>query len=246
MNALGRVEAIGVGLPARDEADAVAACVAALDDAAARVRAPVHLVVVADGCGDSTAEVAGAALAAARRLTGRVVVAAPIGVGRARALALDTALADLPSSPARAWLATTDADTIVGSDWFLRQLRWAESGYDAVTGLVDVAWEDGDAALALRYRASLGAGGLGLGHDHVHGANLGMGAWWWVAVGGCGDGLCGEDHELWRRLRRAGARTIGVDDLAVTTSGRLASRVEGGFASYLAALDGADGDRPAA
>ena len=75
-----------------------------------------------------------------------------------------------------------------------------------------------------------------MGHGHVHGANLGVRASWWQAVGGCGPAGCGEDRELWDRLAQAGARTIGVDDLAVTTSGRLTSRVQGGFATYLAAL----------
>lgn len=231
------IDAIGVGVPARDEAEVVAACVAALDEAAATAGAPVHLVVVADGCNDATVAVASAALASAATLTGRVVATAPLGVGRARSLALDLALGDLAVDPQRTWLATTDADTTVGPVWFSGHRRWARAGYDAVTGLVEVAFAgDDEGPAALRYRASLVPDGVGVGHRHVHGANLGVRGSWWSAVGGCGDGSCGEDHELWRRLRQAGARVIGVDDLSVVTSGRLEGRVEGGFASYLATL----------
>lgn len=232
----GPVTAIAVGVPARDEAAMIAACVSAIDVAAAAVAVPVRLVVVADGCTDDTATRAAVALRRAATVTGRVVAAGPLGVGRARALALDTALADLGGSVDGPWLATTDADTAVGPDWLRGQLRWADAGYDAVTGLVEVAWEGDGGDLATRYRASLADRGLGVGHRHVHGANLGLRAAWWAAVGGCGAGACGEDHELWERLGRAGARRIGVDDVAVTTSGRLTGRVEGGFAAYLSAL----------
>lgn len=78
--------------------------------------------------------------------------------------------------------------------------------------------------------------GLGHGHVHVHGANLGVRASWRQAVGGGGPGGCGEDRELWDRLAGSGTRTIGVEDLPVTTSVPLESRVAGGFATYLAAL----------
>lgn len=230
------LRAIGIGVPARDEADTVAGCIASLDLAAGRIGVPVHLVVVADGCRDTTAEEATAAIGRARTIAGRVLTTEPVGVGRARALALDTVLRDLAIVPAQAWLATTDADTTVAPTWLLTQQRWAQAGFDAVAGLVEVAWNDHDDRLAGRYRRSIAPSGLGIGHHHVHGANLGLRGSWWMTVGGCGDLTCGEDHELWSRLRRAGARTIGVDDLAVTTSGRLTGRVDGGFASYLSAL----------
>lgn len=226
------ITAIGVGVPARDEEATIAACLASLAVAARQVRVPVVVVVVADGCTDATA---------ARAADGAdgadlVVATGPSGAGRARALALDTALA-LTGAPAEhVWLATTDADTTVSPGWLATQLRWARRGHDAVAGLVGVDWSGSDPDLPGRYVASLSAHGTGPGHGHVHGANLGLRASWWQAVGGCGAAACGEDRELWARLARAGARTIGVDDLLVTTSARLTSRVDGGFASYLAAL----------
>jgi glycosyltransferase involved in cell wall biosynthesis len=225
------ITAVGVGIPARDEEETIVDCLAAVTEAARRIPVPVTIVVVADGCTDATAARAAAALGPA----GVVITTPRIGVGPARARALDTALAATGRSEAT-WLATTDADTLVGPSWLATQLRWADRGYDAVAGLVGVDWTGSRPGLADRYHASLTAAGTGLGHGHVHGANLGLRGAWWQAVGGCGAAGCGEDRELWDRLSRAGARTIGVDDLPVTTSGRLTSRVEGGFASYLAAL----------
>lgn len=233
------VTAVGIGVPARDEEGTIGACLAALAAASGRVAVPVHVVVVADGCADATAAEAAAALAGAGRLTGEVLERPPLGVARARALALDAAVAATRAGGHRSattWLATTDADTVVDPSWLRTHLRWAARGHDAVAGLVGVDWSGHDPDLPGRYLASLSGAGTGLGHGHVHGANLGVRASWWERVGGCGTDLCGEDHELWRRLRRAGARTIGVDDLLVVTSGRTESRVDGGFASYLAAL----------
>lgn len=227
-----RIGAVGVGIPARDEEATIEACLTAIAVAARRVAVPVVVVVVADGCEDDTAARAGAALGP----SGTVVVTGPHGVGRARAQALDAALAATALPAEEVWLATTDADTVVSPTWLATQLRWAAQGYDGVAGLVGVDWSGSDPELPGRYVASLTRGGTGPGHGHVHGANLGVRASWWRTVGGCGDGVCAEDHELWSRLARAGARTIGVDDLTVTTSARLRSRVDGGFATYLAAL----------
>lgn len=228
--------AIAVGIPARDEAESIGACIGAVAVAASRVDVPVVLVVVADGCVDDTAGRATRALAATPHLAGEVLRTARRGVGAARALALDTALRLSPSSPGRTWLASTDADTVVAPTWLEAHTRWAARGHDAIAGLVDVDWAGAEPSLRDRYTASLSSGGSGVGHRHVHGANLGLRGTWWRRVGGCGDTGCGEDHELWRRLEARGARTIGVDDLDVTTSGRLRSRVDGGFADYLAAL----------
>ena len=50
-------EWIGIVVPAHNEEDLLGACVAALDEAAARVDVPVHLVVALDACVDGTADV---------------------------------------------------------------------------------------------------------------------------------------------------------------------------------------------
>ena len=68
---------IGVVVPARDEEDLIGDCLASIARASALVAVPVVVVVVADGCSDSTADVA-------RGLAGvKVVELAPVGVGLA-------------------------------------------------------------------------------------------------------------------------------------------------------------------
>lgn len=229
-----RLEAMVVGIPARDEQDRIDACVRSVLRAAECVSLPVVLVVAADRCRDLTEERARLAFATARTSAVCVVVPCDHGsAGAARSVAIGHALALTEVRASRCWIATTDADTVVAHDWLRTHQRWAEQGADGIAGLVDVRWEAGTPSMAASYRASIEPDGVELGHGHVHGANLGLRADLWCRVGGCGSSTVGEDHELWRRLRVLGADLIGVDDLRVETSGRLHGRVRNGFAGFL-------------
>ena len=233
------IEAVGVGIPARNEEARVDACVMSVLGAAARIEVPVAVVVAADRCTDRTVRRAQAAidrLTDGANVTGVVLIGAHGSAGGARAAALDAALTLLPAAPESSWLATTDADTTVPEDWLQAHLQWAERGADGVAGLVDVDWAEWAVPLPELYAASLVAGGTGYGHGHVHGANLGLRGHRWVEVGGCGPAVVGEDHELWRRLRAVGARLHGIDDVRVRTSGRLDARAPLGFSHHLAKL----------
>ena len=246
-----RARAAVVAVPARDEAAGDTPCLAAVVAACRRAPVPCVIALAADSCADDTADRARAVLVAAERQGAALGVVVEDGfgtVGAARAAAVDAGLARLTGTgasvpPDRTWVLSTDADTVVGPAWVARHLRWSRHA-DGVAGLVEVDWADVDAGglggvagideLRARYLASLAGGGTGPGHTHVHGANLGVRASWWQAVDGCGPLATGEDHELWRRL--LGAVLLGVTDLPVVTSGRLAARAPAGFASYLAAL----------
>jgi len=230
------VTGLAVGIPARDEAVRIEACLRSVRAAAEGLDVPVVVVVAADACDDLTVAIADAVLAEVGGPRDRVVVTGHRSVGAARSAALDAALHLLGHPPESTWLATTDADTVVDPTWLRQHLRWARTDADGVAGLVRVDWDGGPIGLPARYAESIAAGGTGAGHQHVHGANLGLIGSRWVQVGGCGTGPEAEDHELWRRLRRCGARVLGVDDLLVTTSGRLRGRAPHGFAGYLADL----------
>ncbi len=229
------IEALVVGIPARDEEASIGRCLTALVDAAGEIDVPIVVGVAADDCRDRTARVAARALGRARRegLDGVVVRTGHRAAGAARTAAIDAALDHSAHPLDRTWVATTDADTVVDRTWLAVHLAWARSGVDGVAGLVDVAWEVGDEQLAERYASAIATGGTGFGHEHVHGANLGLRADRWRAVGGCSDATVGEDGELWERLRASGSHVLGVDDLRVTTSARLTGRAPGGFARYL-------------
>lgn len=241
----GAIVALGIGVPAHDEADLVEATLHSISRAAENVAVPVHVVVVADACQDDTADRARRVLEGAPGIDGEVLELRLRSAGAARRAALDAALERTAVAPEQAWLATTDADTVVDPTWLHTHLRWAATGVDGIAGLVEVDLSRAPAALADRYIRSIAPGGTGPGHAHVHGANLGLRGSCWRQVDGCGDAEVGEDHELWQRLRRAGARLEGVADLRVRTSGRLLGRAPDGFAAYLARLLPAEAVQPA-
>ncbi|MGH3177002.1 MAG: glycosyltransferase, partial [Streptosporangiaceae bacterium] len=101
------IAAAGVVVPAHDEEALLPACLAALRRTASALHVPVRLLVVADGCGDRTAEVARAGGA-------RVISIQARRVGAARAAGMTELLRLTPGTdPSAIWLATTDADTVV-------------------------------------------------------------------------------------------------------------------------------------
>lgn len=234
--------AVGVVVPARDEAVRIEACVRTIRRSLALAPDVVaHIVVVADACGDDTAAAAGRALGAAGE-----VVATPLGnVGAARRLGTARVLRRLarrngaPLDPRRTWLLTTDADTVVPEGWVEAHLRLADAGAAAVAGIVRLLDPSGDGEATATVREAFERGyalhpdGT---HPHVHGANLGVRADAYRAVGGWTGLSTAEDHALWDRLRTAGWPTVSAIDPWVATSARLVGRAPSGFAGHLAGL----------
>ncbi len=215
-------------IPARDERDHLPACLTALDRAAAQTAVPVTLVVVLDGCTDDSAEVV--ARTPLRWLNRLIVLTSSHGnVGYARDLGARTLLAEY--SKRQLWLASSDADSTVPVDWFVRQLRHRELGAAAVLGTVQVAdWSRHSARTRRRY---LRAYRPVDGHRHTHGANLAMTADSYLAVGGFPHLVAHEDIGLARALIAAGQQIAWAADLPVTTSARLLARAPTGFAHHL-------------
>jgi glycosyltransferase involved in cell wall biosynthesis len=211
--------------PAHDEAPSIGDAVDALLRAARVARTPLRVIVVADACGDGTAEVA-------RRRGAEVLEIGARSVGAARRAGFELALAG-HRSPERLWLATTDADTLVPPTWFARQLRHRAQGAEMVLGTVGV----GRASLAeprrTRWRAAYALGVHRGFHEHVHGANLSMTARAYLALGGFRPLPRDEDVDLCLRAAAAGMRVVRPPTLTVVTSGRLTGRAPGGFAHFL-------------
>lgn len=225
------IEAVGVVVPAHDEEELLPACLAALQRAAAQIGpVPVHLLVVADACGDRTAELAGAAGADVIEIRAR-------RVGAARAAGFAEVLRRTRDTrPAAVWLATTDADTLVPPDWLARQMTCAGQGWDAVVGTVTVTDWSGHPAhvpevFAARYDHGEGS------HPHVHGANLGMSAAAYLAAGGFRGLSTAEDHALVHALGAAGRKILRTTELTVVTSARRHARAPRGFGHLLTTLD---------
>jgi glycosyltransferase involved in cell wall biosynthesis len=229
------IREVGVVVPAHDEEELLPGCLAALRRACAQIpRIPVHVIVVADACQDRTAE-------RARQAGVTTITIQARSVGAARAAGMRAALRKITRArPLATWLATTDADTLVAPDWLARQLRYANQGWDAVTGTVTVAdWSEHPArtssVFAARYRHDSGS------HPHVHGANLGVNAEAYLAAGGFPPLRTGEDHALVGRLTAAGRKILPATDVTVVTSARRQARAPDGFGHLLATL----ADRPA-
>lgn len=262
---MSRIRAVGIVVPARDEEDAVVACLRsvrrAADAAARRDGVATAVTVVLDRCADRTPERVAALLAGWPRAEVLVVRAVgshrvadtaggPLalaggGVGALRDLGARHVLGRLGgASPEDTWLLHTDADTVVPPGWVRHHLALARAGAGGVAGLADL---DADAAglsapARERYAAVL-ARGLGVGtHDHVYGANLGVRADAYLAAGGFPVDGPGEDHGLWRRLADAGVPLERSRAVRVRTSARLRGRAAGGLADLLRSLELGTGD----
>jgi glycosyltransferase involved in cell wall biosynthesis len=236
----GPATAVAVVIPARDEAHLIASCLRSVGLALQEVAVEEVLVVVVVDCSrDDTAAVASATLTSIG-IIHRVLVADQGTAGGARAVGVRAALDVVVSAPERTWVLSTDADTVVPSDWVARYLAHAQRGAVAVAGVVSLrAGADADrvgAAWWADYGPTLAVDGT---HPHVHAANMGVRADVLQAAGGMPAVGRAEDQVLWRRLRAAGVAPVADARLVVATSARLQARVPRGFAHALRELDGA-------
>ena len=209
---------IGVVVPAHNEAATLAACLAAIGEAARVVGSagqPVHVTVVADACDDATAEIAVSLGATCLTIAAR-------NVGEARRVGAAHVLA----CNAR-WLSFTDADSIVPPDWLTSQLA---CGAQAVCGQVEVVdWTLLPQALRHPYNALYDYRD---DHRHIHGANLGVCAEAYRLAGGFAPLRVSEDVALVDALQASGASIAWTRAGRVRTSGRLKGRACGGFADF--------------
>ncbi|WP_086825072.1 glycosyltransferase family 2 protein [Allokutzneria sp. NRRL B-24872] len=235
------ITAIGVVIPARDEAGLIGACLHAMSAALRGVPPRVERVVcvVADRCTDETVRLARAAFGGWQ--AGVITVNdAPLSIGEVRALGCRAARWRLRThAPSTTLLLNTDADSAVGRSWAREHLRLADEGSHAVAGTAEFASPFPVASVAtLRYQRVLDRARRPEGHGNVYGANLGVRADAYAAVGGFHALSTGEDHDLWDRLGVAGFRLRYDCAARVRTSARLAGRAPHGLAELLRTLVG--------
>lgn len=214
---------IAVIVPAHNEAADIGRCLESITVAARHpgLRGePVVAVVALDACTDKTPDVCLHRGAVAISIEARCV-------GVARAAAANHAL----GLGAR-WIASTDADTHVPSDWLWKQ---ANCGTDAFCGVVEVRdWLDYPAAVR---QAFAGRERAREGHRHIHGANMGVSAAAYREVGGFPPLFTREDVALVQALQRSGASIAWRARPVVTTSARRSARAPQGFSGFLRALE---------
>jgi hypothetical protein len=231
------ITAVGVVVPARDEAELIGACLRAIGEALRRLPGGIaHAVcVVADRCADPTAAVARAALGPRRGAL--VVNDAARTIGEVRDLGVTRVRSSLGTPAARTLLLSTDADTRVTPGWARAHLARARQGYHAIAGTAELSAPFSASARALsQYERVLDRARTSEGHGSVYGANLGVRADAFDVVGGFGPWATGEDHDLWRRLGQAGFRRCYESGAPVVTSARLHGRAPDGLAALLRGL----------
>jgi glycosyltransferase involved in cell wall biosynthesis len=229
---------VGVVIPANDESGSIEAAIQSVVHAAAHTAVEgvvVRMVVVDDSSSDSTGDRA----AAAAGSTGEVLRVEARSAGAARRagfLALCSASEGLDAD--EVWLATTDADTLVFSDWIARQLRWWQKGADGIAGtVIPISWEEQPPVVRRRYESKMAQLGTGFGHPHVYGANLALTKAAYLETGGISAIDSGEDHALWDALEANGRHAIHVPDVRVATSTRREGRAPDGFSALLRSLE---------
>jgi cellulose synthase/poly-beta-1,6-N-acetylglucosamine synthase-like glycosyltransferase len=235
--AAGRTRAVGVIIPANDEERLLPASLEALERAVLRVKRLVpraHVVVVLDSCKDASAAITRAWNQHVDQTLSsfRVSLLEMDGenVGRARALGCEHVLAEFSDiALERIWLATTDADTRVPTDWLLAQIRQHDSGVDAWAGRVAVTeWPAHRLAVATKWQRDYDAEAR-----PIHGASFGLNARMYVDVGGFPSLRTSEDRALHLALVAAGARIHYDASVPVVTSARRVARAPHGFATAL-------------
>lgn len=231
---------VAVAIPARDEEDRIEACLSSVLVAVQAARraglvARVRVAVAAHCCSDATA-------ARARRIlahhpdvdAGVHEDVAASTVGEVRHALIEAGTTSWSERRRRAWIFSTDADSIVPADWITSVLaQAADAEVAAVVGLVMVHdWCAGPAARA-EYEQIIAAGTHPGGHDHVYGANLAVALRAYRAVGGFPNVPVGEDAALLRRLRLGGWPVLTAVAPVVATSGRMPGRAAHGLGALL-------------
>ncbi|HEV7554173.1 MAG TPA: glycosyltransferase, partial [Kofleriaceae bacterium] len=124
-------------IPAHDEDQHLPACLAALDEAIARIDVPALAVVVLDTCRDDSFTIADTWQ---RARGGRAILEVTVRcVGHARKVGIEHALAALANHDRSAiWIASTDADSRVPVHWLVDHLSLANAGVDAIAGTIVV------------------------------------------------------------------------------------------------------------
>jgi len=216
-----------VVVPAHNEIESLPRCLSALIASSMHASIPVLIVVVLDACDDGSdrlGERFGPNVHFVSTDARNVGAARAAGFVYARSVCTDV-------EPARTWFATTDADTIVGSQWLPQMMA---AGADMVLGTVRIPVWRLPVEVARRYLAAYNS--KGPRHDHIHGANMGFRADAYWGVGGFRALSTGEDVDLVERFEAAHMSIHRDARLSVATSAREQGRAPRGFADHLRGL----------
>jgi len=244
-----------VAIPVRNEEGRIEACLDGLAAAAARAepRMAIRIIALLNGCDDGTWNAIARWALHARICIDMVEVELASHMdhaGGARAVALRHALG-LVADVEGAVVLTTDADTRVSADWFVRATSAIEAGCDVLAGDFDIdaasraQWPvslQHRHAQELRYSALLDeidaacdpvAHNPAPTHRRCSGASLAFRASSLARLPFLPAPHAGEDRALVAACVAAGLRVRHDPQWRVVTSGRLVGRAQGGMADTL-------------
>lgn len=210
---------IGVVIPACNEEDNIQACLLAVKRSIAQLNAniEVKMVVVLDSCEDQT-------LQRVEDLEVHYLCCNVRCVGQARDLGVRYLI-----DQGVTWIACTDADSCVYSDWLNQQLSHQPA--DLICGVVVIDdWQDLSSQTQALYKAHYQDR---MNHRHIHGANLSFSREAYLKVGGFQGLSCHEDVDLVQRMLAEQCQVVWSNQVRVATSSRLDGRVDEGFAHFL-------------
>jgi hypothetical protein len=239
-----------IAIPARNEAERIVACLAALARQRDIVPADGAIVVFANNCDDDTAAIARASRqgCALHVIEHRSMTGAG-SAGQARSLAMDHARKLVRNDGI---LLTTDADSIADDDWVAAMLHcFADSRIDLVAGRVSGNWEE----MKHHPQAALDVGALECRyceltaqvearidpqphdpaprHTQQCGANMAIRVGMFDAIGGLPPIPVGEDRALVDAVFLRDGRIRHANGPHVTASARIDGRAQGGMATAL-------------
>lgn len=225
---------IGIVIPAHNEADTIADCLASIKIAIKQLPSSIEAfaIVVLDSCTDDTLTLVKAAgvdyISCDYRCVGKVRDAGIIQ-------AIDQGAT---------WLACTDADSVVSPDWLTQQVAHiatqalSKQSTAMICGVVSIdKWDHLTAKTKEDYLAHYQDI---MGHRHIHGANLSFSSKAYLNVGGFAPLACHEDVDLVNRFKAQGYDILWSNKVRVTTSSRLEARASEGFAAFLNNLEQSD------
>lgn len=222
------VRKIAVVIPAHNEQDHIGNCLTAVQTAIHDLtqqcsQMVVEVIMVLDSCEDNTQAIV-------QNFGVDCLMCEFKNVGKVRALGVQHAIAQ-----GATWIACTDADSQVASNWLTAQLQHLQDcSCQMICGVVAVdSWEHLSETVKTQYLAHYQDK---MHHRHIHGANLSFSAQAYQQVGGFAELPCHEDVDLVKKFEQNNFNIVWSNKVRVTTSSRLEARADEGFAYFLSNL----------
>jgi len=228
---------VGICLPVHNEEDMLPQALEALSRAMRALTfsgVECRLAVVLDDCYDHSRSLVHEWTSSKTDVSTLVVHSSAHNVGIARqagCLALIESWSTL--DPSEIWLATTDADSQVPTQWLTHQVECASRRIDFWAGRVEIS----DWSGRLETTSQLWGNRYYEETAPIHGANIGLNAALFLEVGGFPPLATGEDEALRRAVSQTSSTILHDWRMPVRTSARALARAPLGFSYYIDSLE---------